>query len=203
MSPPRSGRSGGRKVARRCVEIRGGTRGGVRGGDIFTAVERCARFLQSDIAVVNRPARGRQSFCRCVCALRGLESRTRVGEGGGRIGECALGLCTRGTAAVGGFLRRVLGAFPRVERVVEGQTIVALCDSIIGALERILRGREFIARELLGAGGARGVDRALGLLQLFVRRIAACRACQRHEEGQQARDNADRRHASQYTPPLP
>ena len=39
-------------------------------------------------------------------------------------------------------------------------------------LQRVDRGREFLARVLVAAGGARGVNGALGLLHLLLGRLA-------------------------------
>ena len=46
----------------------------------------------------------------------------------------------------------------------------------MGALERVLGGGELVAGVLIGAGGARRVDRALRLLHFLVGGIAARRA---------------------------
>ena len=80
----------------------------------------------------------------------------------------------RGGLAVGRLLGRGLRALAAVERVVERQAVVALRDGRrCDRFERIHGRRELDAGVPIRAGGARGIDRALGLLHLSVGRLRA------------------------------
>lgn len=84
-----------------------------------------------------------------------------------------VGLDSRGGFVVGRQFGGVLRSLAAVDRVVEGEAIVALSDGVVGLLQQILRGRELVARIAIRAGGARRVDGALGLLHLPVGRFGA------------------------------
>ena len=99
-----------------------------------------------------------------------------------RAGDAAVGLDARGRHAVGGELGGILGALTAVERVVEGETVVARHHRGVGTRERGLRGGEFFGGVHLGAGRKSRVDRALRLLHLFLRGVAA--ACRREQDEQ-------------------
>src|SRR5262249_14184257 len=95
----------------------------------------------------------------------------------------------------GGRLRALAG----VERGVERLPVVALIHRLVRALQRVLGGGELLARVLIRAGGARGVDRALGLLHFLVRRIAARRGRRRRrDEGERQQETTRGGHENQY-----
>ena len=71
----------------------------------------------------------------------GLEGRKRGHESRGR----PVGFDARYRFAVGGQPGGVLRLFPTIERVVQGETIIALRDGVTSALERILGGGEHVA----------------------------------------------------------
>ncbi len=103
----------------------------------------------------------------------------------------AVGLDARGRHAVGGQLGGILGALAAVERVVEGEAVVARRHRRAGARQRGLRGGEFFGGVHVGAGGTRRVDRALRLLHLLVGRVAAAR---RREQDEQCQEGPRARH---------
>src|SRR5262245_50147528 len=130
--------------------------------------------------------------------LRGAQLRMRVVERGHAVEQGALGFAARGRPSVGGFLGGVLRALASVQRVIEGEAIVALRDGVVGALERFLRRGELFGGVLIGAGGARRVDRALRLLDFLVGRICARRADERRSDGDREQDTTKRRHDTEY-----
>lgn len=162
--------------------------------EVVTVLERCARFLHGGITVGNRAARSGKASWRHTRGLGGLQLRPRVAEGRNGVVERALRAGPRGGSAARALRLRVLCAFARVERVIEGGAVVALRDGVVRALQGILRGVEFVSGELIGAGSSRLVDCRLRLLQLFVGRIAAPRACQRGNDRQRQQDTTERRH---------
>ncbi len=144
--------------------------------------------------------------CRRARGFRRFEAGPRFGERGRRVGERALRVGTGGRLAVAGFLGRVLGALARIERVVQGEPVVALVDGLVGAAQRVLGGGELVVRVEVGAGRFGRVDRALGLLDLFLRRFTARggrredrgEGCQRRRAGAQTRETS-RAHPFKYT----
>ena len=189
-------RSGRPQIPRNLSQIRGCRfRGGDR-GEVVALVERCARFLHGVLGVGYAAPSGVEGVTGDPSALRSLERGLRVGERAVRVGEGVFGVTPRSGLAAGGLLRRVLRALARVERVIEGEPVVAIRDGIVGALEGVGGGGEFVVRELVGAGGARGINRALRLLQLFLRRIAAGRGAERRDNGQRQQHAAERHFVS-------
>src|SRR5207253_1723109 len=128
-------------------------------------------------AVGERARRHARRFGGLQPGARIVQRRVGAGQRGGRVGAGDRFLVDR-------FLGRSLSAFAGVERVVECLAVVALIDGVVGALQGGLGGGELVARVLIGAGGARGVDRALGLLHFPVGGIAAGRAGHRREYGE-------------------
>ncbi len=94
----------------------------------------------------------------------------------------------------GGELGGVLRALPAVERLAERQPIVALTHRRFGAGQRIDGGRELLGGVAVGAGGARGVDGPLGLMEFLVGRIGAADGSGGHT-GKQTRDDKARHRA--------
>ncbi|PYR01465.1 MAG: hypothetical protein DMF97_07575 [Acidobacteria bacterium] len=87
----------------------------------------------------------------------------RVVQRAGRRAERVLGFGPRDRFAVGGLLGGILRALPRIEGVIQGETIVALPDGVVRALQRGLRRGELVGRVLVGAGRPGGIDGALRL----------------------------------------
>ena len=75
--------------------------------------------------------------------------------------------------AVGGLGGRFLRMLARVQRVVERLAVVALVDRFVRFLQRRGGGGVLVGGVLVGAGGARGIDRALRLVDLFLRGFAS------------------------------
>src|SRR5439155_4425494 len=181
--------SGGRErieIVRDAAQTRRGGAGGFDDASVRSLSEGCARFLQCAIAVVNRPARGRECTGRRAGALRRLEFRAGLRQGRGRGGERAACVGAHGGLARGRFLGGRLRAFPRVESAIEGEAIVALIDGVGGVLERGFGGGELFARVHVRTRAAGGVDGGPRLLEFLVGRIAArgirerCDHCERH-----------------------
>ena len=151
-------------------------------------VERCARFLHT-------PSRHRRSTCAPRPAFGPTRARSRRlsawrGEScsAASASASARSASTRAAALlVGRLFGRGLRAFAAVERVIQRQAVVALVDGVV-VLQRVFGRGELLARVLIGAGGARGIDRALRLLHFFVGRIAARRRREhrREQSGQRA-----------------
>jgi hypothetical protein len=68
------------------------------------------------------------------------------GDGGGRVGQQALGFASHRRTLVGGAFRSSLRALAAVECVIEGEAVVALADRVLRTGQGIDR-----AFELLGA----------------------------------------------------
>ena len=81
-----------------------------------------------------------------------------------------------------------------VERLAERQTVVALTDRRFGAGQRVDGSRELLGRVAVGAGRARSVDGALGLMEFLVGRIGARDGSDGHT-GKQTRDDKARHRA--------
>ena len=171
-------------------------RGSGRGVEL--SVQPCA-----DCVAQTRPRRRvvvapRRTLCALLArALCAVSIAARVRASASRAGGCArrhaalsfvsaavrrasaavsaLSAPARGGLAVGGLLARRSGALAAVERVVERQPVVALIDGVVRVLQRVVGRREFLGGVPIGAGRARGVDRALRLLHFLVGRIAAAR----------------------------
>ena len=69
-------------------------------------------------------------------------------------------------------------------RVIERQPVVALSHGVVGVLERGGGGSELGGCVAIGAGSARGIDRALGLIHFLVGRRCA-RGGEHDEEARQ------------------
>ncbi len=108
--------------------------------------------------------------------------------------ERALRIGARDGLMVGRLACRILRALAAVQCVVEREPIIALGDGVLCFFQGILRGCVLVARVAVGAGRPRGVDRALRLLHLFLRGIAA--ACERtgDHERDRCEQAANRRH---------
>ena len=78
--------------------------------------------------------------------------------------EPPLGCAAQHGLLGGRFLRGPLRAIAAVQRIVQRQPVVALTDSVLRALERLDRGLVLLGGKTIGARGARGVDRPLGLI---------------------------------------
>jgi DNA repair protein RadC len=66
-----------------------------------------------------------------------------------------------------------MSALARVERMTERESVIARRDGFFGSLQGRTRRLELVRRVQLGAGGTRGVDRALGLVHLFAGGLGA------------------------------
>ena len=146
---------------------------GVGNGEVVAAVEGCARFLHGFLAVGDDAARLGQRSGRRARRFGGLELRARRNESRAGVGEHALGFGPRHRFVIGGFLGGALSVLAAVERVIEGETIVALIDGLMRVFERLLCREELFVRIPVRAGRAGGVDGALRLIDLFVGRSAA------------------------------
>src|SRR5262249_44789396 len=123
----------------------------------------------------------------------------RLLERGGGIGNCFLGVDSCGGFLVDGVPGRGLRALARVERVVQRLTVIALIDGAAGALQGVFSGGGLLARGLIGAGGARGVDRALRLLHFPVGGIGAGGGGQRGGDREREQCTTNTPHAVKYT----
>ena len=83
--------------------------------------------------------------------------------------------------------RGVLGVFAALERVVQGEAIVARGHGGVGVFERIGRRGVLGCCVPFGAGRLRGVDGALGLIHFLVRRLRASGNEERREETRRRR----------------
>ena len=116
----------------------------------------------------------------CGCALR---------QQRGDFGDGAFGLAARVGAAVDRQLGGVLRALAAVEGVAQRLAVIAGGDGLFGSLERVDGGGEFSGGELVGAGGAGRVDRALRLIHFLAGRLGAA--------GRE--DGGDERQAANHT----
>src|SRR5262249_17733688 len=140
-----------------------------------------------------RASRVGEGARRRVGGLGGFQAR--VGRGRRDVGaaERALGFALRRGLARAGLFGGGLRALARGEGGVEREGVGALRDGVVGALQRVFGGLELVGRVLGGAGGARGLDGGLRLLNFLVGRIAARGE---HHGGQdcQRRDRATAHH---------
>ena len=118
-----------------------------------------------------------------------LQLRLCPRQQGRDFGDGAFGLAARVGAAIDRQLGGVLRALAAVERVAERLAVVAGGDGLFGLLERVDGGGEFGGGELVGAGGAGRVDRALRLIHFLVGRLGAA--------GRE--DGGDERQAANHT----
>ena len=101
---------------------------------------------------------------------------------------------------LGGFPRGGSRLLARVEREAQGLAVVALGDRFVRLLEGGVGGLELGPGVGLGAGGAGGVERALGLADFARRRLGAGDQDGRAEEhrGHGSSNRADTRHREKY-----
>ena len=66
--------------------------------------------------------------------------------------------------------------------MIESQPVVALVGRHVRLRERFHSGGQGVGRVLFGAGRARGVDGALGLVHLLARRLSAPARREAHEQ---------------------
>ena len=148
---------------------------GRAGFQIFSCRQRRARLLQRALTVDERLLR-RFQFRRPGVRARGRELRAwyRAAEARCRCActrDFGFAACSR--LAVGGLARRFLGPLAGVERARQRQAIVALRHGVVRLLQRVGRFGELRRGVLFGAGGARGVDGALGSIDFFLRGLGA------------------------------
>lgn len=91
----------------------------------------------------------------------------------GEVHENCFSRGLRPRLAVGGGACGVLRALTCVDRVAEGLAIIALRDRIVRFLQRTRGRRVLVYSVLVGPCGARGVQRALGLIDFFLGRFGA------------------------------
>jgi DNA repair protein RadC len=98
---------------------------------------------------------------------QGGEARLRALDSGLGGRQRALGVASRRCLPVGRFACCIMSALARVEGMAEGEPVIARRDRFLGSFQRGARRLELVRRVEIGAGGAGGVDRALGLVHLF------------------------------------
>ncbi len=111
-----------------------------------------------------------------------LQSLFRLVERRRHLPEPALGRAAEHRLLAGRFFRCSLRAVAAVERVVQRQSIVALADGVVRVLQRLDGGLVLLGRIAIGACGARGVDRTLGLIHFARRRCGARDGRDEHEQ---------------------
>lgn len=138
-----------------------------------TGAKCCARFLQSGPRLRQRRrwiakiAGGHARVFGC------LEPRVELLYARGKVHEGSFCGCSRLRFAVRGSARGVLRALAGVDRVAERLAIIPLRDEVVRFLQRARSCRVLVYGVLVGAGGARGVQRALGLIDFFLGRLGA------------------------------
>jgi hypothetical protein len=135
--------------------------------------------LHSGLTIGNGLPRRGQDFCRRVRGLGHFQLGAGVVQRGVGFGQRALGVGAGRSLLVDRLFGGGLCALACVERGVECQAVVTLDDRVMGTFEGVFGRGEFLAREPIGAGGARGIDRRLRLLDFLVGGIAARRCTRR------------------------
>jgi hypothetical protein len=133
---------------------------------------------------------------RDAAVFRGLQTSPGPGERRDGVAHRAFDVRSRARSLIGGFFRRALRALPTLERVGQGETIVALPDRLACVRQRLFGRGDFIARVLVGARGLGRVDGALRLLDFPIGTIVAAR--HGHERGRHERDQPESRAAPQH-----
>ena len=157
----------GRRLARGRIELLRNPLQHLRDLHVITGPERCARFLQSASALSEHAAAVLQLARGDACGVRRFQSRLELLDPCGGVGNLRLGGHTRARFAVGRLPSGVLGALPGVERIAERLTEVALVDRSCAFCNADVAAGVLVRRVLVGAGRARGVDRALRLIDFF------------------------------------
>lgn len=101
--------------------------------------------------------------------------------------EQGFGFSAKAGPGVSGLAGGRLRLITTFECVVERQTVVTIAYGLLGAGERARGGREGFAGKPVGAGRTGGIDGALGLIHLLVRRFGAAsrKQCQADTDRQQ------------------
>src|SRR5262249_40373643 len=147
----------------------------------------------------DRSTGGSDRFLNRVTGFSSLELAARFGESGGGVGDCLLGIDAGRRLLVDRVFRGGLGALAGVQPLVQRLAVIPLIARLARALERALGRGELLVRVLVGAGGARRVDRALRLLHFPVRRIGARRTGRRGDD----RERDERVTQTPHAPSIP
>lgn len=133
-----------------------------------------ARFLQDEDSVRNGRPRLGQGPARDARRFGLSEPCAGLIERGRRFAQGALCLASLRGLPVSSLPGGILGPLTAVEGVAEGEAVIPLNHRILRLLEGADGCLILLGGIPIGPGGAGGVDSALGLTQLALRRCGAC-----------------------------
>lgn len=154
--------------------------------------------MQRDFRVGEGAARLREGSARYPRVFGRLQLLSRLIGCRSDLAEAAFRRTAQHGLLGGGFFRRPLRAIAAVERVVQGEPIVALRDSVLRVLQRLDGGVVLLGRITIGACGTRRVDGSLRLIHLARGRRGATRGEHTQAEHGDTHERSPTQHQPEY-----
>ncbi len=138
---------------------------------IIPALDRAARFLQGASGGRQRRPRGAQIRRRHAQVRRDFDVGAELADSGGTLGDQRPGGAARAGLGALGLPSGVGGALTGVDGICEGLAVVALVNGVVCVFQRGDGGGVFLGGVGLSAGGARGIDGRLRLIDFLLWRF--------------------------------